>query len=306
MKHYVQLRSSSIYSLILALSALFFVNIQTFAAPQATGKRVHLSIPNGSYRHSCRNIRIRRHRLVRYNLHATCRTRRGNWVPTRLKKYRRCHGDIANINGVLRCMPRHVQPSHVSPHGHIPRGSYRRTCRNIRVRGNALRARCRTRNGYLKRAHLYYFRRCRGDIANINGNLRCIQRPVHVQPGGHIPRGSYHRTCRNIRVRAGNLIASCRTRHGYWNRTRLYNYRRCHSGIANINGNLRCARQHPGHQTSIPRGSYRRSCRQIRTSRGDLYASCRTRRGRIIGTVLRSYRRCYRDIANINGHLRCR
>jgi len=306
MKHHVQYRSSRVYGLILALSALFFVNLSTFAGPQVMGKRVHASIPAGSYRHTCRDIKIRRHRLIRYNLLATCRTRRGRWVPTRLKKYRRCHGDIANINGVLRCMPRRVHPPHVSPgYGHIPRGSYRQSCRNIRVRANALRARCRTRRGYWNRTHLYYFRRCRGDIANINGNLRCVQRPIQVQPGGHIPRGSYRRTCRNIRVRNGNLKATCKTRRGYWNRTRLYNYRRCHSGIANINGNLRCDRRYPGHHSSVPRGSYRHSCRNIRVSGNVLRATCRTRRGYWNRTRIFNYRLCRRGVANINGHLRC-
>ena len=402
MKHRIQRQIGRVLGLMIAFTALFFTSIQSFAVPHTTERRSSSSIPNGSYRRSCRHIKIRRHHVVKFNLYATCKNRRGRWIRSKLKNYRRCRGDIVNINGYLRCVPiRTRSPRHrdVSPpHRGIPGGSYRRSCRNIRTYGRSLRATCRTRRGYWNRTRLYNFRRCRRDIANINGRLRCVARrvehPVHtphpigrIPPGsyrrscrslrvrgsilratcrtrsGHwnrtrlyeypncrgdianingrlrcvtqrhqgpqIPQGSYRHTCRNIRMRRNSLSATCRTRRGYWNRTRLYNFRNCRGEIQNINGRLRCVplpvsspghvphqpshRPEPGHQpghqpergNSIPQGSYQKTCRQIRIARGSLFASCDTRRGSVVGTVLKNYRHCHGDIANINGHLTC-
>ncbi|WP_437898729.1 hypothetical protein [Sorangium sp. So ce124] len=56
------------------------------------------------------------------------------------------------------------------------------------------------------------------------------------------PRGSYSRTCRDIRTERGTLFARCEDRRGHFNRTRLDDFRRCRGDIANDNGRLRCAR----------------------------------------------------------------
>ncbi|WP_437652326.1 hypothetical protein [Sorangium sp. So ce1182] len=55
-----------------------------------------------------------------------------------------------------------------------------------------------------------------------------------------------------------------------------------------------------------PEGSYRRTCRDVRTDRGTLFARCEDRRGRYHRTRLEDYRRCSGDIENDNGQLRCR
>ncbi|WP_438009091.1 hypothetical protein WME89_10525 [Sorangium sp. So ce321] len=55
-----------------------------------------------------------------------------------------------------------------------------------------------------------------------------------------------------------------------------------------------------------PGGSYRRTCRDVRTDRGTLFARCEDRRGRYHRTRLEDYRRCRGDIENDNGQLRCR
>ncbi|MGK3991129.1 CVNH domain-containing protein [Sorangium sp. So ce136] len=55
-----------------------------------------------------------------------------------------------------------------------------------------------------------------------------------------------------------------------------------------------------------PQGSYRRTCRDVRTDRGTLSARCQDRRGNYHRTRMEDYRRCRGDIENDNGHLRCR
>ncbi|WP_438027932.1 hypothetical protein [Sorangium sp. So ce233] len=59
------------------------------------------------------------------------------------------------------------------------------------------------------------------------------------------------------------------------------------------------------HRDREPRGSYRRTCTDIRTVRGTLYATCKDRRGNDRETRMLDYRRCPGDIMNDNGRLRC-
>src|SRR5205085_599722 len=54
----------------------------------------------------------------------------------------------------------------------FPSGSYQQTCRNIGVKGNRLEADCDSGNGQWNRTSLRNFQNC-GEIANINGRLRC-------------------------------------------------------------------------------------------------------------------------------------
>ena len=306
MKSYSKFRLNYVQGLVAVFLALMVVDSSVFA-----------TAPAGSYQFSCRDIKTKRHHLVNKNLYATCKNRRGQWVQTRLKKYPRCKGDIANINGSLRCIPHHGR--------RIPSGSYQRICRNIRVNIGTLTARCRARNGTYYPARLPNYMGCNGDIRYEGGDLRCIRRvappratpprvtpprvtPPRVTPphAGHIPPGSYRRSCRNIRVRGGTLTARCRTRHGDYHFTRMHNYRRCHGDIRNVNGNLRCVpRAAPPHAGHIPQGSYQHSCRRIRVRGYTLIAKCRSRRGDWHRATLHNYRRCHGDIQNRNARLVC-
>jgi hypothetical protein len=69
----------------------------------------------------------------------------------------------------------------------IPRGSYLRSCTGVRVEGDALIAHCRRIDGLMQRSVLGGVYRCVGDIANIDGVLRCAYggppRPPVVAPG---------------------------------------------------------------------------------------------------------------------------
>ncbi|KYF68346.1 CVNH domain-containing protein [Sorangium cellulosum] len=58
-------------------------------------------------------------------------------------------------------------------------------------------------------------------------------------------------------------------------------------------------------QRRPPEGSYLRTCRNVRTERGTLYARCQDRRGNYHRTRMVDFRRCPGDIMNDNGQLRC-
>ena len=58
--------------------------------------------------------------------------------------------------------------------GRFPRGSYSRTCRDIRMEGNSLRASCQKNNSRWRDTSLKNFGSCRGQIINDNGRLRCM------------------------------------------------------------------------------------------------------------------------------------
>lgn len=84
----------------------------------------------------------------------------------------------------------------------IPDGSYQRSCRDAQAWNGMLRAVCRTESGQWRRSELNV-RDCRGDIANVNGQLRCQTNtrpgaggPGHGRPGpggpGHDRPGQAH------------------------------------------------------------------------------------------------------------------
>ncbi|MFG1391712.1 CVNH domain-containing protein [Xanthobacter agilis] len=115
--------------------------------------------PPGSYRATCGQIDQRGN-----TLNAVCRTRNGDWRPTRLDLFGCAPGgDIANDNGNLVCPPRPVPP-----------GSYLQTCRNVRVAGFWLAADCRDMNGRWLDARLN-LATCspRPNVVNFNGTLIC-------------------------------------------------------------------------------------------------------------------------------------
>jgi hypothetical protein len=132
------------------------------------------------------------------------------------------------------------------------------------------------------------------------------------------PDGTFTESCQNIQVRNGDLRAQCRAVNGSLNWTTLDDYEQCDGDIANLNGELVCRggaddrgrdrdndRDRDGSRGSLPDGSYRQSCRDIRTDDGDLFAECRDRQGRYQDSELENYRRCDGEIVNDDGDLRC-
>src|ERR1700694_2890599 len=120
------------YSIMLGVIAvtLFFSPGKSSAAA--------MDNPPGSYRQSCKNIKMRGDTLV-----ARCKDYDNHWVDSTLDDVDRGGGDIANNGGRLTC----------DRNAGAPGGDYAQTCRDISVRYNTLRARCPGRKwrlgGYL-------------------------------------------------------------------------------------------------------------------------------------------------------------
>jgi hypothetical protein len=69
--------------------------------------------------------------------------------------------------------------------------------------------------------------------------------------GAQLPNGSYQRTCQDISLVDGTLIAQCRTADQSWRPTTLPNAAQCQSEIVNNNGKLECrAAERPKPRTS--------------------------------------------------------
>lgn len=116
------------------------------------------SQPRGSYTETCRDIHMKGS-----TLHAVCRSLDGRELPTSLKDPNSCAEGVANVNGILNC--------EVS--GILPPGSYIATCKDVRLQGTTLLASCDDGKDHWLNASLRDAHKCRGDIANQNGTLRC-------------------------------------------------------------------------------------------------------------------------------------
>jgi hypothetical protein len=128
------------------------------AAPASAAKT-----PNGSYRQSCSNIRVKDASSSRAELSASCRDYKGRDRHSSLR-YKQCRADIANINGQLGCWGPGPRP---------PGGSWSLSCRNGYVQHSVLYANCQRRNGDWWKASINLSRCPRNRIANINGQLKC-------------------------------------------------------------------------------------------------------------------------------------
>jgi hypothetical protein len=80
----------------------------------------------------------------------------------------------------------------------FPPGSYQGSCTQVHWAGSTLVAECRTRDGRMTGTGLANARGCRGDIANIDGQLRCVSggpppaaAPVPPAAPGYPPPSGY-------------------------------------------------------------------------------------------------------------------
>ncbi len=211
-------------------------------------------IPQGTYQQTCNNVSVNGDTLI-----ANCQDANGTWRTTQLPGFQRCTSEISNDNGNLRCANAGYGPAQ-NWRGNGPAGSYVQSCRDVKVGGDDLHARCQTNDGSWRDAKLDDYRKCKGDIVNDNGKLRCVTgAPVGgggyygngpynnggyygANAAGNGPNGSYTRTCMDIRVKGDDLHARCQTSSGEVHDTKLDDYRKCHSDIINDDGNLRCQR----------------------------------------------------------------
>ena len=269
-------------------------------------------IPQGSYQQTCNNVAVNGNVLS-----ANCQDSRGNWINAQLPDMQRCNGDITNDNGALRCASSSYGPGGYQA-GNGPNGSYMQSCQDVHVGGDDLHARCQRRDGSWHETKLDDYNKCRGDILNDDGNLKCVAGTSYGNPGayqGGYPAGvagdAYTRTCKDIKSHGDDLHARCQTRDGGWHETKLDDFKKCRGQIINDDGNLRCvaagAYGGPGGFSPVngPNGSYVQSCKEIRASGDDLHARCQTSDGSWHNTKLDDYNKCHGDIINDNGDLRC-
>jgi hypothetical protein len=272
------------------------------------------SVPSGSYQQSCKNIGVRDEVLS-----ANCQDSDGKWEATQLRDYRSCGGDIMNDNGALRCGNGGPAPVAGYQPGYqtgVPNGSYAQSCQEIRVHGDDLEARCQTADGTWHKTSLDDYQKCRGDVVNDNGKLRCVSgsyAPGHAggYRGGYLgaPIGTpYTQTCKDIKSHGDDLEARCKNSNGDWQNSSLHDYRKCHGQVVNQDGALRCVAAPMGISgvpTNAPGGSYTQSCSNIQMKGDDLEADCTTSGGDTRHAKLDDYQKCRSDIINDDGHLRC-
>jgi hypothetical protein len=266
------------------------------------------SVPSGSYQQSCKNIDVRDEVLT-----ANCQDTDGKWEATQLRDYRSCGSDIMNDNGALRCSNTapvsNYQPGYQAG---VPNGSYTQSCQDVHIDGDDLKARCQTADGNWHNAKLDDYQKCRGDVVNDNGKLRCVNAGYSPMVPG-VYRGPvgvvgtpYTQTCKDIKSHGDELEARCKNNNGDWQNTSIHDYRKCHGQIVNQDGALRCvAAGIGGVAANVPFGSYAQSCQDVRVNGDDLEAECSTRGGDTRHAKLDDYQKCRSDIINDDGHLRC-
>jgi hypothetical protein len=202
------------------LMAALLVMLNLAAAPASAAGQP----PFGSYLLSCRDVRVQN--LLGgsgANIVASCRTADGRYVTSMLPVD--CDGDIANVNGQLRC-------NASTPANQPPYGSYQQSCYGAYMTGPILHANCHDMSGRPQQTTLNVLN-CKGDIANINGQLSC--KGASNQP----PPGSYQQSCVGAYMTGPILNAQCRNQNGRNVQAQL-NVLGCRDDIANINGYLTC------------------------------------------------------------------
>lgn len=256
---------------LLTLLFLFYTN----PASAQTG------IPPGSYKKTCKDIQVMPGNL----LWAMCEKADGSYEKSTLQ-FTKCEGDISNSNGKLSCR----QKAGKQP----PNGSYKKSCKNIRVDGKQLKAKCEKKNGNWNNTSIKY-KNCKGDISNNNGELSC-----NGGGGSKIPQGSYRDSCKNSYVEGKWLYSNCKKKNGNWHKTSL-KYKNCNKDIKNDNGNLTCG---GGNSTKFPKGSYKKSCKNLYKEGKWLEADCKNNNGKWKHSSIK-FKNCTNGIYNDNGKLKC-
>jgi len=117
-----------------------------------------LDKPEGSYRKTCRKEMV-----FGPMLEAKCERKDGSMARSTINFWN-CDSSIKNVDGVLTCKD-HTRRS-------LPGGSYKHSCRHIRLHHHELTAKCRKRNGEWHHSSINV-KKCYGSIINDDGKLRC-------------------------------------------------------------------------------------------------------------------------------------
>ena len=241
------------------------------------------NLPPGSYKDTCRSVSV-----LGGTLTAQCQRVDGSWKNTAIQ-YHDCEGGITNENGNLTCK----HGTKPKPDKQLPKGSYKQSCKDAYVDGKWLYARCQKMSGNYNNSSLKYAD-CYKDIWNNNGVLTC--------GGGSssLPKGSYKETCKDAYVDGNWLYAKCKKNNGSWYSTSL-KYSNCGKDIWNNNGELTCG---GGGGGSLPKGSYKETCKNIYVEGNILEADCLNRNGKYSHTSIK-YKNCNKGLWNDKGTLRC-
>jgi len=139
------------------------------------------AVPQGSYQQTCSNARVSGDRLE-----AECTDAGGYLVRTSIDLDSCRSGDIGNVDGNLRCLPRNqnVRPDNRTfENGGLPSGSYQQSCNNVSFQAGRLSATCSNPNGQPIASSLD-IDSCRpdSDIVTVYGRLACASNAV-ASPG---------------------------------------------------------------------------------------------------------------------------
>jgi len=238
------------------------------------------NLPPGSYKDTCRSISV-----LGGTLTAQCQRVDGSWKNTAIQFFD-CEGGITNENGNLTCKHR------PKPDKPLPKGSYKQSCKDAYVDGKWLYARCKKMSGNYNNSSIKYAD-CYKDIWNNNGVLTC------GGGGGSLPKGSYKESCKDAYVDGNWLYAKCKKNNGSWYSTSL-KYSNCNKDIWNNNGELTCG----GGGGSLPKGSYKETCKNAYVEGNVLEADCLNRNGKYSHTSIK-YKNCNKGLWNDKGTLRC-
>ncbi|GLK85039.1 CVNH domain-containing protein [Ancylobacter defluvii] len=122
----------------------------------------------------------------------------------------------------------------------VPPGSYQQSCQDIRNVAGWLRASCRDRSGRWVEANMAISWCAPGnDISNEDGRLVC-KAGASSFGSERPPQGSYMGTCRDVRMSAGWLKATCQDMKGRWVDATTAASWCTGRDIANVDGRLTC------------------------------------------------------------------
>ena len=196
-------------------------------------------------------------------------------------------GRVLMGTAILLLMPATAALAECGSQTDLPAGSHRQSCNACATSGGDLTASCTKINNQPNSSTLFKYPSCRSGLSGMDGFLTC-DKGDSAPPGG-----GYAASCRNIDVEKGTLYGTCRNVNGDWKETSLP-LGRCNYQIYNGDGVLQC---------TLPHGTYQRSCRNARVVNSTLIADCRNDGGAYVVTTAAAA--CNRDLANINGSLRC-
>ncbi|MDB5366398.1 MAG: hypothetical protein JWM77_2325 [Rhodospirillales bacterium] len=140
------------------VALLFALALLSFA-----GSASAQALPGGTWRETCRDPYMRGDMLG-----AICMDRDGQWRESRVDAGE-CRRGIENDDGRLQCSRGGGRGA-----GQVT-GSYLGSCRDVRQDGPMIRARCQDQDGNWRVSRIDA-RDCNDDIANLDGQLACVQR----------------------------------------------------------------------------------------------------------------------------------